>query len=275
MPRTIYYEENTRWLDAALYQKIKYGIEQYLLLKKLGKKKLQFGKGDTFFPLIDEIEDKFKPLKVNPTWLIELYAGRKTNHNVQKDKLEAVCKVIKVDSADDSTYIKLILNFKALCVTDDAVKDFAGKYKLFFGGRYQPSIYSIAYDIPMEIFENGIVKIDFDYIGQVFWGLAMVRDINTLEIISFDFVDEKIKGVGRFCMFKINGYRKKQHYFPGVNYSFDSASMPVVYQAFLSANPDMTREDPIVIKYFGEIVNNLRMECPNLSETEELKALFS
>ncbi len=275
MPRTSYYEENTRLLDEVLHQKIKNGIEQYLLLKQPNKRNFRFSKAETFWPLIDEIEHKFKAVQINPKWLIELYAGRKTGHKCQKDMLNAICRVVQVDSADDSTYIKLINNFKALCVADDSVKDFAGKYKLFFGGRYQPSLYSIAYDIPVEIFENGVVRIDFDYINQVFWGLAMIRDINTLEIISFDFVEEKIKGVGRFCMFKINGYRKKQEYFPGVNYSFDSASMPVVYQAFLSSNSELTREDPIVIKYFSEIVNNLRMECPNLSETEALKALFS
>jgi len=275
MPRTTYYEDSTRLLDNELHQKIKNGIEQFLLLKGPLKRNLTLSKAETFWPLIDEIEEKFKTVKINPKWLIDIYAGRKTGHRCQKDMLNALCRVVQVDQADDSTYIKLIMNFKSLCVSDDSVKDFAGKYKLFFGGRYQPSLYSIAYDIPLEIFENGIVKIDFDYINQVFWGLILIRDINTLEMISFDFVDEKIKGVGRFCMFKINGYRKRQQYFPGVNYSFDSASLPVVYQAFLSADPTMTREDPIVIKYFSEIVNNLRMECPNLTETEKLKELFS
>ncbi|MDB5141097.1 MAG: hypothetical protein JWR12_3013 [Mucilaginibacter sp.] len=107
--------------------------------------------------------------------------------------LNAICRIVQVEQADDSTYIKLIMNFKALCVADDSVKDFAGKYKLFFGGRYQPSLYSIAYDIPLEIFENGIVKIDFNYINQIFWGLVLIRDINTWKLFPLTLSMKRLK----------------------------------------------------------------------------------
>jgi len=272
MHKETYYDPSTIPLSKDLFLKIKQGIDVFMLTMKAKKHKLS--KAQAYCELIDALES-FKPdLPVTPKWLVDLYAGRKTDHNCNKEVLNALCSVLKINEENDTLFIDLIKKFKDLCAVDEGVEDFAGKYKLFIGGRYQPSMYSIAYDIPMEIFQSGIVKIIQTYTKKIYWGLLLLRDINTMEILSFDFKDNKIIGVGSFLMFKINGYKKRQIYFPGVNFGFDSATMPVVYQSFLSADPELDRSHPIVLKYFSEVVNNLRMECPTLVETERLRQMF-
>ncbi|WP_428330326.1 hypothetical protein [Mucilaginibacter sp.] len=274
MPKTTYYDATTQKLSKDLYEKIKKALDIYMLANTAHKNKIKMAKPETFFFLIDDIEKQNPGILVTPKWLIEIYAGRKTGHNCQKKPLDALCRILNIEEDNDDLFIDLINNFKSLCSSNEMAKDFSGKYKLFVGGRSQPSIYDIAYDIPLEIYENGVVKINHTYTKKIYWGLLLVRDINTLEIVSFDFTDKKISSIGSFLMFKINGYRKRQTYFPGVNFGFDSANLPVVYQALLSADHNMHRNHPIVIDYYSIVANNLRMECPTLADTEHLREKY-
>ena len=271
MPKNLYYVATTILLDENLYEKIKAGIDVFYITRRT---EVGFNKNVLYSKLVELLENHDTNLSVTPKWLLDFYAGRKTGHNCNKAILNALYVILDIEDNNDAYYINLIEKFKSLCFFDAGIADFAGKYKLFIGGRYQPSIYDIAYDLPLEIFENGIVKITQTYTKRIYWALALLRDINTLEIISFDFQNEKIRAVGGFLMFKINGYKRRQMYFPGVDYGFDSSAMPVIYQAFLSADAQMGRDHPIVINYFSEITNNLRMECPQLTYTEQLRHLF-
>lgn len=265
----------TMFIDERLYKKIKTAINNYFLtIEGLDVSKLAMTRPLTFKKLIIFIESEDKDIQVNPKFLITLYRGDKTNKTAKTEIIEAICKTLKINEDNEQEYISLILEFKKLCESDVTVREFAGEYKLFLGGRKQPSIYDKVYEDHLKIFENGITKKFNPYSKKTSWGYCLVRDNKTLEVLSFDIKKNKVIGIGSLMVFKINEYKKLSEFFPGINLSFDGETMPIIYHALLASNFSINKKNKIVEKYFNDIGKNLRMECPDLSDTEKLRQFF-
>lgn len=266
----------TQLLDNTLFKKIKSAIDNYFFSGEgLDTDNLSMTRPQTFRKLVDLIESENKGVDLTTKYMISLYRGEKTNHNTNKEILHAICKTLKIEDDEESSLLKeIILNFKKLCENDERVKDFAGTYKLFLGGRQQPSLYDKVYENTLVIFHNGIVKITNPFSKKTFWGYSLIREAKTLEILSFDFVDTKIVGVGTYMNFKVNEYKKLSYFFPGVNFGFDSATMPIIFHALLCSDTSVTKTNKIVDAYFDDVAKNLRMEIPSLTDTERLREFF-
>lgn len=266
----------TQLLDTTLFKKIKSAIDSYFFsIEGVSTEDLSMTREQTFKKLVDLIESENKGVNLTTKYMVSLYRGEKTNHNTSKEILHAICRTLKIEDDEESSLLKdIILNFKKLCQNDERLKDFAGTYKLFLGGRHQPSLYDKVYENNLLIFHNGIVKINNPFSNKTFWGYCLIRETKTLEIISFDFVDTKIVGIGTYMTFKVNEYKKLSYFFPGVDFGFDGSNMPVIFHALLCSDTSITKTNKIVQAYFDDVAKNLRMECPSLTDTEKLREFF-
>lgn len=275
MPNSQLNKEKTMVIEEKLYKKIKAGIEHYFFsIEGFNVKDLSMSRPLTYKKLITLIESEDKGIDVTPKFLISLYRGDKTNHRANTQIIEALCKTLNISEDSEEEFVALILEFKKICETDKLIKDLAGEYKLFLGGRQQPSIYDLVYENHLTIYENGITKKYNPFSKKTFWGYCLIRESKTLEILSLDIKNSKIVGIGSLMMFKINEYKKLSQYFPGINLSFDGFTTPVIYQALLATDFLVDKKNKIVQKYFEGLAKNLRMECPDLSDTERLRHLF-
>ena len=275
MPTSELDNGSTMLVDETLYKKIKVGIDNYFFsVETLNVKDLAMTQLGTYNKLVALIESENSNVELRPRFLKALYSGEKTNKNSNKEIIIAICKTLNITDDNENEYKSVILEFKKICEPDKLVKDLAGEYKLFLGGRQQPSIYDLVYENHLTIYESGITKKYNPFSKKTFWGYCLIRESKTLEILSLDIKDSKVAGIGSLMMFKINEYKKLSHFFPGINLSFDGFTMPVIYHALLSADFLVDKKNKIVKQYFENIGKNLRMECPDLSDTEKLRHLF-
>lgn len=275
MPRSNPNIKKTAFVDINLYNRIKAGIDNYFFVNEgQNVSQLSMSSPQTYDKLISFIESENKKIEITGKFLVALYRGEKTNHSANRAIIAAICKTLKVSQEEEDQFPSIILDFKRLSKQDKIVQDFAGQYKLFLGGRKQPSLYPKIYENHLTIYENGLTKMFNPFSKKVFYGYCMIREHKTLQILSFDIKEGDIAGVGSLIMVKIDEYKKLAQFFPGINLSFDGATVPVIYHTLLASDFAITIKNKIVETYFNETAKNLRMECPDLSYLELLRQSF-
>jgi|GEM_PF-4808742 len=279
------YQRRRTWAyPEYLVQVVKNKIESFF--KDISHAFENFSHPDTYDPLTRSVFGK-TGIKVTQRWLKDFYTNQKDNKELKKTYFEALLKTFnldfqpgtelsrnknyaeeEVDSEDRSVGKKLEISllFNANVKKNIKVaKEFVGKYKYFLGAR-KDSIYDYIYENEMEILPDGRVNIYNPFSKQHYSGFIFTRNEKTLQILSFDFNDSMIEGIGNLITLRINLYGKKVNLIPGISLSFDADLNPIGSEVLLTVDLNLSKTSKLVRSYFDNLTSNLRLYCPTTDE---------
>ena len=226
-------------------------------------------------------------------WLKDFYKNQKDGNALSKTRFEALMRSFnydydpikhtfrkknfsppnKIQNEDIFLFqkdeITTYLNSKRK-VNKQVLNIFVGKYKYFLGAR-KNSIYDYIYENELEILETGEVKIFNPFSNQNYVGNFYSRNEKTIQILSFDYNDGLIEGIGNLVTFKVNLYGNRAILIPGISLSFDADLRPISSQALLCSDLAITKKSKPIREYFDKIIKQLRLSCPEIDETERLR----
>lgn len=296
MNRQELYESGKTWrypssVIIILNKEIKAFYDRYNKAQKVRDRIKRFNNEKAFNVLFDHVQnctalDYSEIPKVS--WLQDLYNGLKNNTTLTRKYIEALLttfgfyydpvsdKVIKkelpipgdnAEIVERNAVIKFI-NSKARKTI--ALRGFVGKYKYFAGARKDNTIYDYIYEHELEIFETGKTEIRNPFNKHTYLGVATVTSNGCLQIISYNFEQALLDGVGNLLTFHINNYGRLNLLIPGMGATFDADDRPIATQTVLCTNLSYTKNSPIIRAYFDDIVPQLRMYIPEITEVDSL-----
>lgn len=165
---------------------------------------------------------------------------------------------------------KIIKYIVSKSIKNEFLKEFIGTYKYFFGGRIDNPRYDYIYENELTIFKNGSIEIRNPFNGNIYHGYATMKSESCLQLISYDFADTQLDGIGNLLTFKIDKYAKKVILIPGVMSSFSAKSEIIFAQALLCTELSINKLDIIIRDYFDNLARPLRLYCPSLKDVEQL-----
>lgn len=249
-----------------------------------------FSHQNTYEPLANYIQEKTE-VKVTKRWLKDFFTNQKDHAELKKKYFEAVLRAFNLDfqAGADHTRSKnyaekdievdedvtgkkleiLRLINSSIRKNKKVAAEFVGKYKYFLGAR-KDSIYDYIYENEMEILPDGAVKIYNPFSKQHYTGIIFTRNEKTLQILSFDFSEGMIEGVGNLITLRVNLYGKKAKLIPGTSLSFDADLNPIASQVLLSVDLTFSKTSKIIRSYFDDLATQLRLYCPS---TEDVAAM--
>lgn len=128
----------------------------------------------------------------------------------------------------------------------------------------------IIYENEIEIFKNGEIEVRNPFNGHTYTGFATIKTDSCLQLISFDYDNHLLDGIGNLLTFKINKYAKQVKLIPGVSSSFDSNGRVIFAQALLSSDISLNKKSKIIREYFDKLIKGLRLYSPEIDEVEKL-----
>lgn len=291
MTKPTEYQKRATWeYPQELILKIKEDIAAFY--KSLEHPYENFTKEDTYKPLYNKI---FEKTGKKPTlrWLKDFNTNQKDSISIKKTFFEALMtyfdydfshlsnsfkkknfverKPETIDQLDKDFKIKVKNTIHELSVIDDKMLQlFCGTYKYFLGAR-KDSIYDYIYENELEIFKTGEVKIYNPFSKTTYYGVAFTRNQTNLQILSFDFNNNAVEGVGNLMTFKVNLYGKSLILIPGISLTFDADLRPIASQALLCSDTSITKKSKPIREYYDKIAKELRLNCPDLDKIEKLR----
>lgn len=291
MTKPIQYHKRTTWkYPEELILKIKEDISEFY--KKIEHPYENFTKEDTYEPLRSKI---FEKTGKKPTlrWLKDFKTNQKDSIATKKTYFEALLTYFDYDfSYQNNSFKKKNFSEKKPEIVDEfdkgfklkvkttihkfsavdkkMLKLFCGTYKYFIGAR-KDSIYDYIYENELEIFETGEVKIYNPFSKTTYHGIAFTRNQKNLQILSFDFNNSKVEGVGNLMTFKVNLYGRSLILIPGISLTFDADLRPIASQALLCSDTSTTKKSKPIREYYDKIAKELRLNCPDLDKIEKLR----
>jgi hypothetical protein len=152
----------------------------------------------------------------------------------------------------------------------EELADFVGCYKYFAGARRINTRFDYIYEHELEIYVDGKVEIRNPFNKHIYLGTAVVMTNSCLQIISYNFDNMLLDGIGNLLTFKINKYARQAELIPGVGLTFDSGHQPIATHVLLVNNLTLTKRSPVIREYFDTLAEQLRMYAPSLDEVETL-----
>ncbi|HEX8020124.1 hypothetical protein [Mucilaginibacter sp.] len=148
--------------------------------------------------------------------------------------------------------------------------DFVGCYKYFAGAIRVNTCFDYIYEHELEIYLDGKVEIRNPFKKHIYLGSAVVITNSCPQIISYNFDNVLLDGVGNLLTFKINKYTRQAELIPGVGLTFDSGHQPFATHVLLVNTPVLTKQSPVIREYFDTLALQSRMYAPSLDEVETL-----
>jgi hypothetical protein len=155
-------------------------------------------------------------------------------------------------------------------INSKMLKLFAGTYKYFLGAR-KDSIYDYIYENELQILENGDVRIYNPFSKHTYYGMAFTRNEKSFQILSFDYSNGKIEGIGNLISLKVNLYGKSLLLIPGISLTFDADLRPIASQVLLCSDLSISKKSKPVREYYDKITKELRFNCPEIEQVEKLR----
>lgn len=297
MDRSELYNEKSRWpyptaLMDEIITEIKMFYESYNQTKKGFQKIKRFNNEPAFqilrnyIAITSKSEEKDIP---DLGWLQDFYNKAKHNKQLTKSFFESILSAFnyyynaetdqfgkrktKTDSTtEDLNERKKILKFIISKSKSNTIflKDFVGIYKYFVGGRKEETRYDYIYENEIEIFSNGEIEVRNPFNGHTYTGYATIKTDSCLQLISFDFENHLLDGIGNLLTFKINKYAKQVKLIPGLSSSFDSNGKIIFAQALLCSDITLNKKSKIIREYFDRIIKGLRLYSPDITTVEKL-----
>jgi len=207
-----------------------------------------------FEALMNTFDYDYSPL--NDTFRKKNYSEHKEEEILpnQKDIKTIAKKIVGEISIIDSKMLKL----------------FTGRYKYFLGAR-KDSIYDYIYENELQIFENGDVTIYNPFSKHTYYGMVFTRNKNSFQILSFDYANGKIEGIGNLISLKVNLYGKSLILIPGISLTFDADLRPIASQALLCSDMSISKKSKPIREYYDKIAKDLRFNCPEIEQVEKLR----
>ncbi len=221
-------------------------------------------------------------------WLQDFYNGSKKSKKIKKCYFETLLKTFKynynpeddsfekdlnVHTNEDKTRLKKleIIDFINLRAKKSLqLKEFVGVYKYFVGGRKEDTIYDYIYENELEIFSNGQVEIRNPFNSHTFYGYAVLTTTSSLQIISYNFDEGLLDGVGNIMTFSINKYSRFVRLIPGLGLTFDADGRPIATQTLLCTDLTQNKKSEMIREYFDDVISHLRLYCPTTGQVEKL-----
>ena len=222
------------------------------------------------------------------SWLQDLYNGLKIDVALNRRSIEALLttfglsydpitdKLTKKENpppGPDSEIVERlnIIKFISSKSRKSAeLRDFVGIYKYFAGARRENTIYDHIYEHELEIFETGKTEIRNPFNHHTYLGFAVITNNGHLQIVSYNFDQALLDGVGNLLTFRINKYARLTLLIPGMGATFDADDRPIATQTLLCTDLSYDKYTPIIRDYFDHTVPQLRMYIPELTDVEKL-----
>lgn len=299
MNRTEYYNSRKKWIYpltviATLKKEIKGFYNKHNKQLKHHERIRHFNNENTFYLLYVHIQTCTALEQVElpkPSWLQDFYNGLKDETGLNKRNVEVLLTTfgLKYDPVTDKLNEvevpqaqipeELIERNKILHFITSKTRRtsefraFVGKYK-YFAGAKKDSIYDYIYEYDLEIFESGKAEIHSSYNNFTYMAFAMITSNGNLQISSYSFDQSLLGGIGKILTFLINKYQRLAILIPGMGMTFDADEDPIATQTLLSTDLSHTKNTPIIRDYFDNVVSQLRMYTPKLSDVEKLKLKY-
>lgn len=220
---------------------------------------------------------------IDVSWLTDFKQGKKDNDLLKRANFEPILnafnynyspttKIWAKSASPQGQFDILFPKIASLTSFSPNLMHFIGKYKFFTKPNSNP-LYSNVYEHEIEIFKDYKVEIQNPFNGNKYFGIALIRN-QVLQIISTDFLDSKVFGVGNIMNFTIDEYRRKAILVPGVSISFDSQHLPIISNTLLSVDLYHNKTTPVVNAYFEKFGNFSRLSCPTPREVAQLIAQY-
>lgn len=296
MNKQAQYESGKTWrypstVITAINKEIKGYYDRYNKGLKARDRITRYNNEKTFFVLFAHVQNctamDFAQLP-KASWMQDLFNGLKNDTVLNKKYIEALLitfglnydpitdKVSKKEApmpADNSEVVERnsIIKFISSKSRKSAdLREFVGKYKYFAGARKENTIYDYIYEHELEIYETGKTEIRNPFNNHTFLGFAVITTNGHLQIVSYNFDQVLLDGVGNLLTFRTNKYARMALLIPGMGATFDSDDRPISTQTLLCTNLAYDKTTPIIREYFDNIVPQLRMYIPELTEVEKL-----
>lgn len=297
MDRSTLYNERGRWaypttLMDEIILEIKSFYDEYNKAKKGSDKIKRFNNEPAFSPLRDYIttKSKFEDNEIpDLSWLQDFYNKAKHEKQLTKAFFESLLSTFNYyyiaetddfgkrkakqqnDNDDLNERQKVIRYIVSKSKSNNTfLKDFIGLYKYFVGGRKEDTRYDYIYENEIEIFKNGEVEVRNPFNGHTYIGFATIKTDSCLQLISFDYDNHLLDGIGNLLTFKINKYAKQVKLIPGISSSFDSDGRVIFAQALLCSDTSLNKKSKIIREYFDKVIKGLRLYSPEIKEVEKL-----
>ena len=153
------------------------------------------------------------------------------------------------------------------------IKLFCGTYKYFLGAR-KDSIYDYIYENELEILGNGEVKIHNPFSKHTYHGIVFTRNEKNLQILSFDYANNSIEGVGNLISLKVNLYGRSLILIPGISLTFDADLRPIASQVLLCSDLSISKKSKPIREYYDKLAKDLRFNCPEIEQVEKIRNKF-
>jgi hypothetical protein len=296
MNRKESYESGKTWnypvsVIAALNKEIKAFYDRYNKGQKARDRIKYFNNEKAFYVLFAHIQNctalDFSEIP-KASWLQDLYNGLKNNSTLNRKYVEALLttfglsydpiadKLVKKEApipADNTEVVERnnIIKFIAGKTRKSAeLRNLTGKYKYFAGARRENKIYDYIYEHELEIYETGKTEIRNPFNHHTYLGIATITSNGNLQIISYNFDQVLLDGIGNLLTFRVNKYGRLTLLLPGMGATFDADGRPIATQTLLCTDLSYTKQTPLIRDYFDEIVPQLRMYSPEFAAVEKL-----
>lgn len=297
MNRSNLYIERNRWaypeelMDEIISEIDKFYTE-FNLTKKGYDRITRFNNEPAFFPLREYIANKSKfDDKEIPdlSWIQDFYNKEKHGKQLTKAFFESLLSAFNyhydaetnqfkkrkpkeyIENEDLNERHKILKYIISKSKTDNSfLKEFFGTYKYFVGGRKNYTRYDYIYENEIFIFNNSEIEVRNPFNGHTYIGYATIKTNSCLQLISFDFDNQFLDGIGNLLTFKINKYAKQVKLIPGTSTSFDADGKIIFAQALLCSDTSLNKKSPIIREYFDKVISGLRLYSPEIKDVEKL-----
>lgn len=245
------------------------------------------------YDTLQEFIEKKSGKKIPTRWLKDFKTNQKDNTAIKRVFFEALMNTFDYDYSHlnntfrkknyseheekkESTFqddikgkAKRILG-EISVINPKMLKLFVGTYKYFLGAR-KDSIYDYIYENELQILDNGEVRIHNPFSKHTYYGMVFTRNEKSLQILSFDYTNGNIEGIGNLISLKVNLYGKSLILIPGISLTFDADLRPIASQVLLCSDTSISKKNKPIREYYDRIAKDLRFNCPEIDQLEKLR----
>lgn len=167
------------------------------------------------------------------------------------------------------------VNSYVLHKQESLIRQYVGAYQYFMPGQIPPRKFKRVYVNPLTINADGSVVFENAYIfkktkkiHQMYYGNAIVKDLDTLQIVLYSEKHNRRSGIQYMISLRIDDYGVTADHLPGIALSFTGHRNIYCYPVLLSNQKSLTIDSPFVIEYFKLCYKQFknrahtgRMEC--------------